>query len=119
MPNACGGQYNNHRSFFFGETLKAYRAVMVQYGDGNKQIWPTEFGWGVDPSPKPGYEYEKYISPEVQAKWLVQAYQWAKAQNYVGVMILWNLDFMDMGNETGAFHVVGRPAFDALAGMAK
>ncbi len=38
---------------------------------------------------------------------------------WVGVAILWNLDFNDMGNETGAFHVVGRPAFDALAGMPK
>jgi len=119
QPNPCGGQYNNHRSFFFAETMKAYRAVMVQFGDGNKQIWPTEFGWGVDPSPKPGYDYEKNISPDLQAQWLVGAYQWAKSQGYVGVMFLWNLDFMDMGNETGAFHIVGRPAFDALAGMAK
>ncbi len=117
--NPCGGQYNNHRSFFFKDTMTSYRAVMVQYGDANKQIWPTEFGWGVDPSPKPGYEYEKNISTDLQAKWLVQAYQWMKAQTYVGVAILWNLDFMDMGNETGAFHVVGRPAFDALAGMPK
>jgi hypothetical protein len=30
-----------------------------------------------------------------------------------------NLDFTDMGNETGAFHVVGRSAFDALAAMPK
>lgn len=119
QPNPCGGQYNNHRSFFFAETMKAYRAVMVQFGDSNKQIWPTEFGWGVDPSPKPGYDYEKNISLDLQAQWLVGAYQWAKAQGYVGAMFLWNLDFMDMGNETGAFHVVGRPAFDALAGMAK
>jgi len=42
-----------------------------------------------------------------------------KAWGWVGVAILWNLDFMDMNNETGAFHVVGRPAFDALAGMPK
>ena len=119
QPNPCGGQYNNHRSFFFMETMKSYRAVMVQFGDANKQIWPTEFGWGVDPSPKSGYDYEKNISPDLQSQWLVGAYQWAKAQGYVGAMFLWNLDFMDMGNETGAFHVVGRPAFDALAAMPK
>ncbi|MBI5031325.1 MAG: hypothetical protein HZB51_12415 [Chloroflexi bacterium] len=119
QPNPCGGQYNNHRSFFFMETMKAYRAVMVQYGDSNKQIWATEFGWGVDPSPKPGYDYEKHISPDLQAQWLVGAFQWSKSVGYAGVMILWNLDFMDMGNETGAFHVLGRPAFDALAAMPK
>ncbi|MBI5302753.1 MAG: hypothetical protein HY868_11490 [Chloroflexi bacterium] len=117
--NPCGGQYGNHRSFFFQDTMKAYRNVMVANGDGDKQIWPTEFGWGVHSSPHPGYEYEKFISDGIQAQWLVKAYQMMKAWGWVGVAILWNLDFMDMNNETGAFHVVGRPAKDALAGMPK
>ncbi len=117
--NPCGGQYNNHRSFFIRRTLEEYRKVMVANGDGKKQIWPTEFGWGVAPNPKPGYEYEKAISEDVQAQWLVRAYQMMKGMGYVGVSILWNLDFTDMNNETGAFHVVGRPAQSALAGMAK
>jgi hypothetical protein len=118
-PNPCGGQYNNHRSFFVKRTLEEYRKVMVANGDGGKRIWPTEFGWGVDPSPKPGYEYEKALTVDLQAKWLVLAYQIMKQMGYVGVAILWNLDFTDMGNETGAFHVLGRPAQGALAGMPK
>lgn len=118
-PNPCGGQYNNHRSFFFLETLEHYRNVMVANGDGGKQIWPTEFGWGVDPSPKPGYDYEKALNDDTQAKWLVSAYQIAKQKGYVGVAFLWNLDFTDMGNETGAFHVLNRAAQGALAGMPK
>ncbi|MBI3536267.1 MAG: hypothetical protein HY070_01695 [Chloroflexi bacterium] len=123
-PNACRtpdgkSQFNTHRSFFFRETLEAYRAVMVQNGDAQKQIWATEFGWGVDPAPKPGYEYEKFISLDQQAQWLVKAYQMMKSYGYVGVATLWNLDFTDLTNETGAFHIVGRPAFDALAGMSK
>ncbi len=119
MPNPCGGQYNNHRSFFVKRTLEEYRKVMVQNGDSGKQIWPTEFGWGVDPSPKPGYEYERALTDDTQAKWLVGAYQLMKQMGYVGVAILWNLDFTDMGNETGAFHVLGRAAQGALAGMPK
>jgi hypothetical protein len=119
LPNRCGGQYTNHRSFFFKRTLEAYRQVMVQNGDGGKQIWPTEFGWGVDPSPKPGYEYAKTITDDLQAQWLVQAYQIMKQLGYVGVAFLWNLDFTDMSNEMGAFHVVRRAAQNALAGMPK
>lgn len=119
MSNPCGGQYNNHRSFFIRRTLETYRQVMVQNGDAGKQIWPTEFGWGVDPNPKPGYDYERNINEDTQAKWLVGAYQMMKGMGYVGVAILWNLDFLDMGNETGAFHVVNRPAQGALAGMPK
>ena len=117
-PNPTG-QFQGHRSFYFRGTMETYRQVMVQFGDKNKQIWPTEFGWGVDPSPKPGYEYEKFISLDQQAAWLVKAYQMMKSWGWVGVATLWNLDFTDMGNETGAFHVVGRPAFDALAAMPK
>ncbi len=117
-PNPTG-QYQGHRSFYFRGTMEEYRRIMVANGDGNKQVWPTEFGWGVDPSPKPGYDYEKFISLDQQAAWLVKSYQQMKAWGWVGVATLWNLDFNDMGNETGAFHVVGRPAFDALAGMAK
>lgn len=117
-PNPTG-QFQGHRSFYFRGTMESYRQIMVANGDGNKQIWPTEFGWGVDPAPKPGYDYEKFITPEQQAAWLVKAYQMMKTWGYVGVAFVWNLDFMDMGNETGAFHIVGRPAKDALAGMAK
>ncbi|MBI3915200.1 MAG: hypothetical protein HY327_13570 [Chloroflexi bacterium] len=118
-PNGCNNSFNNHRSFFVKGTLEAYRAVMVKYGDSNKQIWPTEFGWGVDPAPKPGYEYEKFITLDQQAQWLVRAFEIMKGMGYVGVSILWNLDFTDMSHEVGAFHVVGRPAYNALAGMPK
>lgn len=117
-PNSLG-QFQGHRSFYFRGTMESYRQVMVQFGDANKQIWPTEFGWGVDPNPKPGYEYERYITLDQQAQWLVKAYQMMKAWGWVGVAILWNLDFMDMSHEVGAFHVVDRPAFSALAGMPK
>jgi hypothetical protein len=117
-PNPTG-QFQGHRSFYFMGTLQAYRAVMAQNGDSGKQIWPTEFGWGVDPSPKPGYEYEKFISPDQQGSWLVTAFKEMKSWGYVGPAFVWNLDFTDMGNETGAFHIVGRPAFDALAAMPK
>ncbi len=117
--NPCGGSYTNHRSFFIRRTLEEYRKVMLANNDGRKQIWPTEFGWGVDLNPKPGYEYERNITEDMQAQWLVRAYQMMKNMGYVGVSILWNLDFTDMGNETGAFHVVGRPAQGALSGMVK
>ncbi len=118
-PNPCGGQYNNHRSFFFRETMESYRAVMVQYGDADKQLWPTEFGWASAPNPHPDFQYARNISLEMQAQWLEQAYRMMKAWGWVGVAILWNLDFTDLSNETGAFHVLGRPAQSRLAGMPK
>lgn len=117
--NVCGGSYNNHRSFFFRETMESYRAVMVQYGDGDKQLWPTEFGWASTPNPHPDFLYARNISLEMQAQWLEQAFRMMKAWGWVGVTFLWNLDFTDVSNETGAFHVLGRPAQSRLAGMPK
>lgn len=111
--NICGNQYNNHRSFFFRGTLEYYRSVMILNGDSSKQIWPTEFGWGSDPKPKPGYDYLKPISEEQQAKWLVEAYQLMKQMGYIGAAFLWNLDFGD------EFHILGRPAFESLKKMPK
>lgn len=117
--NPCGGQFNNHRSFFFKRTIESYRSVIVQNGDSAKRIWVTEFGWGSDPSPKAGYEYTKFITEATQASWEVKAYQNMKAYGYIGIAFLWNLDFTDMNSETGAFHVLNRPAYISLAGMAK
>ena len=117
--NPCSGQYNNHRSFFFKRTLESYRAVMVQNGDSGKKIWPTEFGWGVDPSPKPGYEYAKFLTEDLQATWEVKAFQNMKAYGYIGIAFVWNLDFTDMTSETGAFHILNRRAYSSLAGIAK
>ncbi|MCL4488406.1 MAG: beta-galactosidase [Chloroflexi bacterium] len=118
-PNACNGQFNGDRSFFFKERMQQYRQIMVDNGDATKLIWPTTFGWGTDPSPKPGYDYEKFVTPDMQADWLVKAFQEMKAWGWVGVAFVWNLDFTDPSNETSAFHIVGRPAFNALRSMAK
>lgn len=51
----------NHRSFYFRSTMEASRQVMIDYGDVNKRLWPTEFGWGQTISPHAGYEYEAYL----------------------------------------------------------
>ena len=34
-----------HHSWSFRSTMEGYRNIMLRYGDGNKRIWPTEFGW--------------------------------------------------------------------------
>ncbi len=115
-PNETG-LYQGHRSFYFRGTMEAYRMVMVQNGDANKRIWPTEFGWASDPNPKPGYEYAKTIADDRQAQWLIKAYQLMKSWGYVGVAFVWNLDFTDMSSEAGAFHILGRAAYASLAAM--
>jgi hypothetical protein len=89
---------------------------MVQYGDANKQIWPTEFGWPVGTGGG-AHPAGQHNSAEVAGDYYVRAYQWGKAQGWVGVMFAWQLDFS--GGEVGAFRIKGAPAFGKLATMAK
>jgi hypothetical protein len=72
------------------------------------------FGWGTDPSPQAGYGYLKFITPALQAQWLVQAYQQMKAWDWMGLAFVWNLDFIDTLTASGLFHILGQPAFEAL-----
>ena len=119
--NPAEPSFKNHPSFFYRETMERYRAVMVQYGDAGKRIWPTEFGWASEPNPVPGYEYARDNTLEEQAQFLVQAYQMAKAWGWVGPMFTWNLNFgiTNPGTELAAFGIAGRPAYDALKAMPK
>ncbi|MCL4300388.1 MAG: cellulase family glycosylhydrolase [Anaerolineae bacterium] len=112
---------NRHHSWCFLGTMEGYRNVMVANGDGGKGISPTEFGWAVSGNPQPGYEYATSNTPEEQAKWIVEAYQWAKSSGYVGPMFLWNLDYgvTAAGTELANFGILNTPAFNALATMPK
>lgn len=106
----------NHRSFYFLSTLRESRKVMEEFGDTNKRLWPTEFGWGSTPSPFPGYEYKARIDEATQARWIVDSFNIMAGSGYVAVPMLWNLNY-PRDTEMGAFAVVGRPAFDALRTM--
>lgn len=106
----------NHRSFYFLSTLRESRKVMQEFGDTNKRLWPTEFGWGSTPSPFPGYEYKARIDEGTQARWIVDSFRIMADSGYVAVPMLWNLNY-PRDTEMGAFAVVGRPAFDALKAM--
>jgi uncharacterized protein YraI len=114
------GTYNadshvNHRSFYFLSTLEESRAVMVQNGDSDARLWPTEFGWGSTQTPYPGYEYQARISEQQQAEWITEAFRIMANSGYVGGTFLWNLNY-DY-DEMATFAIQGRPAYQALKAM--
>jgi hypothetical protein len=127
----AGPSHNDHPSFFFRSTMEEYRTIMVINGDGNKRLWPTEFGWssfhGLGAPPPSEYEYANYNTEEDQANYIVRAYQMAKAWGWVGPMFLWNLNYGPAAgkfDEKAGFGIVHpnwspRPAFHALANMPK
>ena len=119
---------SNHASFYF-RRFEQIRAIMVQSGDSNKQIWFTEFGWPSSSSPHPDYPAAREISEEQQAAWLVQGYEIARARGYIGLMAVWNLNYGPIAEADDryakkAFGILNpdwsaRPAFSRLAAMPK
>ncbi len=110
-----------HHSWSFRSTLEGYRNIMVRYGDANKRIWPTEFGWATGYTGHPGYEYAQDNTSEEQAAWTVRAYQLMKSWGFVGPAFLWNLNYnvTQQGSEQAQWGIQGRPAYVWLQGMAK
>jgi hypothetical protein len=114
-PWEGGGAH--HYSWSFLSMMNKYRSIMLANGDRGKQLWATEFGWGVTPTPFPGYEFERDNTSDEQAQWLVKAYQFGKSWGWVGVMFTWNLDFTS--GENAAFAILGHPAQGTLTSMPK
>jgi hypothetical protein len=124
---SLSGGWNNDPSFFAFTRVGQYRDLMVRNGESNKKIWFTEFGYCSDATPPAGYEYCKYLTGQNQADFLVQAFTKARALDYVGGMIVWNLNFqiaVPQTDEKWGFGVLRddwtpRPAYYALAQMPK
>lgn len=110
---------SRHHSWCFLGPLEAYREVMVANGDQDKAAWVTEFGWAVAASPDSGYGYAADNTRAEQAQWILEAYQWAEDQTWVGPLFLFNLDYGLTAPDTqlAYFSILDTPAYNALAGI--
>ncbi|TVR68737.1 MAG: hypothetical protein EA415_15760 [Sphaerobacteraceae bacterium] len=126
-PHNIGpGEWSTHPSFYF-RRMEQQRAVMVQNGDADKQIWLTEFGW-TTANQAPGYEYGADNSEQNQADYLVRAFEIAKQEwPWMGVMMVWNLNYSTVvgpADEKFPWSVINpdfspRPSYEALRDMPK
>lgn len=81
--------------FFFLDNLDDYREIMVSNGHENAQMWITEFGWASwDGFPnEPPEPWMKYTNECQQGIYTVRAFQMGQERDYIGPMMLWNLNF--------------------------
>jgi hypothetical protein len=119
-----------------------YYAVMVEQGDGGKQVWSTEYGWLHDPaefnapSCMPTSFQWMILPKQTVADYLVRSFQYADANwPWMGPMFVSNLDFATVWPLWGWceplvwFSIINpdlpggvldpRPAYTALAEMPK
>jgi len=112
-------------SFYFQDTLRAYRDIMVQNNDGSTAIWATKFGWGTsedtDP-PSENYVFVSYTTLGEQAIYDPRGFELGAELGFVGPMFLDNLNGcqVQLGTVEPCFYaLVGpdgapRPAFAAV-----
>lgn len=126
--------WNDHPTHYFRH-VENVRALMIEHGLGDRQIWITEYGWAT-PNNTPGFEFGNLLTFEDQADYIVRAitrvyeqYRDDQGRPWVGAMFLWNMNFAVLwgaqGNpdhEQASFGLLNpdwspRPAFIALQGV--
>jgi hypothetical protein len=126
--------WNDHPTHYFRH-IENTRALMVEFGLGDRQIWLTEYGWAT-PNNTPGYEFGNLLTFELQADYIRRAVERVYTQYrdeagapWVGAMFLWNMNFAVLWgaqdnpqHEQASFSILNpdwspRPAFIALQGL--
>lgn len=97
-PAPVALSHNNHPSFFFLDTLNDYHAILQTAGvdTRTKPLWPTEFGWGTFENigqPVAGTEFMDYVNEWQQAEYMLAALAFGEQTEWIGPMLLWNLNF--------------------------
>jgi polysaccharide biosynthesis protein PslG len=122
----AASSHNDHPSFFFRDTLEDYRQIMLEYEDGARHIWITEFGWpsteGLGEMDTTGWEYAAEVSEKEQADYVVRAFRMGGERDWVGPMFLWNLNLATIWGSSSSFSAYSllrpdgsyRPAYIAL-----
>lgn len=113
--DAVEGQgWDDDPHFFFANNVEDYRQIMVSSGHADADMWITEFGWATwDGFPGSAPEtWMTYNDKWRQANYTIRAFQLGQETDYVGPMMLWNLNFgileraVENGDERAAYSLV-------------
>jgi polysaccharide biosynthesis protein PslG len=112
--NVEGQGWDDDPHFFFADTLDEYRTIMVNSGHDEADLWVTEFGWATwegFPGNAPE-EWVTYNDKWKQANYTIRAFQIGQETDYIGPMLLWNLNFgileglVENGDERAGYSLV-------------
>ncbi|GAB1421411.1 cellulase family glycosylhydrolase [Anaerolineales bacterium] len=105
--------WDDNPRFFFSDNIKAYHDILIRNGQSTTKLWGTEFGWATwDSYPSEVPEaWMTYNTPLTQAEHTLKAFEIAQSLEYMGPMILWNLNFanptvIEMRNEIAGYSLL-------------
>jgi polysaccharide biosynthesis protein PslG len=106
--------FDDNPRFFFLDTIDDYREIMTNAGDNDGKMWLTEVGWATWaglPGDPPDV-WMDFTDECQQGNYLVRAFQMAQERDFMGPMILWNLNFavlsgmVDNRDERAAYSLI-------------
>ena len=125
------GPWNSpHYSWAMKSQVETYAKIITQAGSSLPQCM-TEFGYAspIDGKYPPGYEFAADVTEDLQAQYLVDAYNYMRDSGHVRMAFLFNLNYAPLGGEPDQddntiFSIISkggipRPAFSAIGGMDK
>ncbi len=126
-----GNDWVNSGEFYF-RRIEAVRALMVEAGHPEFQLWMTEYGWATANN-SPLHQFGNTNTFELQAEYLRRSFEIGRSHYtpWLGAMMVWNLNFAvawkkvgDPLHEQAAYGIINsdwspRPAYDTLSAMPK
>ncbi len=100
--------------------LEDLREIMVLYGDSEKEVWITEFGWTTEGC---GAWAWAEVSPEEQARYLVEAVKMVASRwPWVSLMAVWLLSSEEVNPAYRGFNLLNpdgspKPAWESLKAL--
>ncbi|MDQ3758106.1 MAG: cellulase family glycosylhydrolase, partial [Actinomycetota bacterium] len=104
--------------------IGAVRQLMVARGDAAKPIWATEFGWSSHPNTGTEAAWDRGVSEQTQADYLVRSLSWFAARHPYVTQVFW---YTERNRSSGDIHedsfgllrqdLTEKPAFTALKGV--
>jgi WD40 repeat protein len=121
-PDATSGDpRDSYHTRYFTSMMDTYKGVI----DGKKPLCFTEIGYlsseGYAPLPEM-FTWADHVTAAQQGEWLAQAASIAAQSGQVRLMIVWNVDYTNYGDDPQAGYAIIRPdgrcpACDALAAL--
>jgi hypothetical protein len=87
--------FDDNPRFFFMNNIQDYRDIMTRNQDETGKMWVTEFGyatWANFPGAPPDV-WMGWVDECQQGNYIIRAFEIAQSTDYMGPMILWNLNF--------------------------